>query len=60
MESLSVNHISSTTDQPKQQHQNFPKSKSNIKKHIISNDTDPELLSWKRKYEGISCINIRI
>ena len=60
MESLSVNHISSTTDQPKQQQHQNSQSKSNIRRHIILNDMDSELLAWKRRYEGISCIDIRI
>lgn len=61
MSDIKINKTDMTQDSLKEKQSSEHKQyRLNIKRHIISNTMDPELLAWKRKYEGVSTIDIKI
>jgi len=61
MDDLKVTSIISTNDPSKKQYNKQSKGyRLNIRQHVVPNTMDPELLAWKRRYEGITKIDVRV
>lgn len=61
MSDLKVSKVHITQDSSKEQHSSEQKKyRLNVKQHIIPNVLEPELLAWKRGYEGVTTIDVKI
>jgi hypothetical protein len=60
MDDIRVSKVHVTQDSSREKHHEQKQYCLNVKQHIIPNILEPELLAWKRGYEGVTKIDIKI